>query len=134
MKDLFAAGYLHCSDRLWIRRLPIAFGLLACLVLGCSRVPNALEIEHIKSRGGKVATNPKDKSVIKVWLNSTDADDDDLEIVARLPKLQELYLANSQVTDDGMKHLAGLSQLQILDLVDTVVGDTGVANLASLPW
>jgi hypothetical protein len=112
----------------------IAFGLLEFIALGCSQVPNVLEIEHIKSRGGKVATNPKDKSVIKVWLNGTDADNDDLQIVARLPKLRELYLANSQVTDDGMKHLAGLSQLQILDLVDTVVGDTGVANLASLPW
>ena len=120
------------TDLSWTRKASIALGLFACLAGGCSRTPNAVEIEQINALGGKVVVDPLDKSVVKVWLSGTDADDEDMQIVARLPKLRELHIAGTQVTDAGMKQLAGLSRLQTLDLADTAIGDAGVANLTNL--
>jgi hypothetical protein len=113
-------------------RFGLLCGLLACFVSGCSRTPNAAEIQQITALGGRVAIDPFDKSVVKVWLSGTDADDKDMQIVARLPKLRELHLGGTQVSDEGIKQIASLSKLQTLDIVDTTISDAGVASLTNL--
>jgi hypothetical protein len=110
----------------------LALGLLMCPALGCSRTPNAAEIEQITALGGRVATDPFDKSVVKVWLSGTDADDEDMEVVTRLTKLRELHIGGTQVTNEGIKQLTALSKLQTLDVADTSIDDAGIANLQNL--
>ncbi len=110
----------------------ISLGLVAFLAAGCSRTPNATEIERIKSLGGHVEIDPADKSVVKAWLSKTDADDEDMRTIARLPQLRELYLIGTQLTDEGTKQLTGLSKLETLDIYNTSIDDAGIANLANL--
>ena len=114
-------------------RVGLVCGLLACLAVGCSRVSQCYGNRANPALGGRVETDPDDKAVVKVWLEGTDADDNDMQVVARLPKLRELYLRGTQLTDDGMKNLAELSRLQILDLSNTAVGDAGIDHLKNLP-
>src|SRR5580704_2004412 len=95
-----------------------AIGLLLSMAAGCSQ-PNGEEVARFEKLGGKVTLDPDDKSVVKLSLRNTDVDDEDLQFVARLPKLQELLLNDTQVTDDGIKRLAGVSTLEVLDLSNT---------------
>ncbi len=110
----------------------IAIVLFALLAVGCSRTPNSQEVERIKALGGHVEIDPADKSVVKVWLSETDADDEDMRIVGRLKNLRELYLIGTQLTNDGTTQLIGLSKLETLDVYNTSIGDVGVTNLCNL--
>jgi len=49
--------------------------------------------------------------------------DDTISLIAKLPKLRELYLEGASVTDEGVAVLATLDQLSTLDLQRTVVTD-----------
>ncbi|VTU01755.1 serine threonine protein partial : Serine/threonine protein kinase with PASTA sensor(S) (Fragment) OS=Rhodopirellula sallentina SM41 GN=RSSM_02570 PE=4 SV=1: Pkinase: LRR_6 [Gemmataceae bacterium] len=53
--------------------------------------------------------------------------------LARLPKLDNLWVGGSQVTDAGLKALAGMPRLRSLSLYGTGVSDAGVAALAEIP-
>ena len=108
----------------------ILLALLTILPLGCSRGRDAAE--RIKALGGKVETDPDNGAVVKVFLGQTDADDGDMQTVARFPHLRELYLRGTQVTDEGLRHLAGLSKLELLELNGTTVGDVGLEHLKEL--
>jgi len=52
--------------------------------------------------------------------------------LAKLEKLERLYLAHTKVTDAGLKQIAGLTALRILSLEATAVTDAGLAELKPL--
>ena len=58
--------------------------------------------------------------------------DVELELVERLPRLEDLDARKSSVTDAGLAYLAGLRCLRSLDLSRTPVTDAGLAHLAGL--
>lgn len=97
--------------------------------------------------------------VTEVYLADTDFDDEDVNALNGLPKLNSLILSNTKITDTGVKqlpgsqlhqlHLAGTSispaaidvigrmkPLQVLNLSDTSVQDNlgPLANLEELEW
>lgn len=51
------------------------------------------------------------------------------EHIARLTKLEVLWLTNAQITDAGLVHLQGLTKLEELDLNRAHVTDEGVKKL-----
>ncbi len=107
-------------------------GLSTCLAIGCSHTPDP--IDQIKTLGGKVATDPADKTLAaKVSLDGSDCDDVDMQIVGKCRRLRELNLSRTQVTDEGLKQLAGMAKLQVLDLSDTAITDAGIGHLKGLP-
>ena len=50
--------------------------------------PNADQIKRILGMNGDVELDPVDKSVAKVWLDKTNAGNDELKSIARLAKLR----------------------------------------------
>jgi hypothetical protein len=94
-------------------------------------------------------------TAVEVWYDRK-VSDRDLEIVARLPRLEtlgyfgssitdaglvhvrrltrltKLDLGYSEVTDDGLVHLAGLNSLHDLDLSGTGITDAGLARIEGL--
>lgn len=57
----------------------------------------------------------------------------DYRLIAKVPEVVVLQMANADVTDDTLQHVAGLKQLRELDLSSTQVTDDGLAQLAQLP-
>jgi hypothetical protein len=62
----------------------------------------------------------------------SDVSDVELELVGRLPRLEDLDACKSSVTDAGLAYLAGLRCLRHLDLSGTPVAGAGLAHLAGL--
>jgi hypothetical protein len=56
----------------------------------------------------------------------------ELELVGRLPRLEDLEVYHSSVTDAGLAHLRGLTRLKELDLSDWEITDAGLVHLAGL--
>lgn len=55
------------------------------------------------------------------------------EIIAALPHLEILDLADTAIDDEGIKYLRRLWSLRVLNVRGTRIGDKGVEYLASLP-
>ena len=55
-----------------------------------------------------------------------------LEMLQRLPNLEELQLAGCPVTDDDLRHVAKLERLTGIGLNNTAVTDAGLAHLVTL--
>ena len=60
------------------------------------------------------------------------AKDDDLRLVATLPKLEELNLSNTDIGDVGLAHLRGLTHLRSLALVYTSITDAGMSTIKEM--
>lgn len=105
--------------------------LVACVAAGCASDPDISEIRVIERLGGRVKLDDglPGEPVTVVWLMDTKASDDDLDGVARLTNLRELYLSRTQITDEGLRRLSSLAALQKLDVVDTA----GLARLKAFP-
>lgn len=58
--------------------------------------------------------------------------DDDLALLAGMPRLRELFLAKAPITDAGLEHIGKLTQLENLYLYDTKITDAGLPKLRSL--
>ncbi len=58
--------------------------------------------------------------------------DDDLALLADMPRLRKLSLSNSRVTDAGLEHVGELTQLESLWLDGTKITDAGLPKLHSL--
>jgi hypothetical protein len=72
------------------------------------------------------------REVTDVSLRDTKASDAELELLAKLPGLQSLDLANSPVSSDGLVHLRGLRKLRALSLCNTDVDDSGMKHIGRL--
>lgn len=59
--------------------------------------------------------------------------DEDLAALAKLPRIERLYLANTPITDEGLRHVGSLRHLRRLALQGTKITDDGLAHLADLP-
>lgn len=58
--------------------------------------------------------------------------DDDLALLAGMPRLRELILSGAPVTDEGLEHIGKLRQLESLWLNGTKITDAGLPKLRSL--
>jgi hypothetical protein len=63
-----------------------------------------------------------------VWIYS----DDDLALVSKFPRVQELYLHGELFSDVGLKHLSSLHELRVVHLGDSRVSDESVRGLKGL--
>ena len=70
-----------------------------------------------------------DRSAVKVYLQTPQVTDADLEHFKDMNHLERLWLNHTEVTDAGLQNLNGLNQLQYLWLMDTHVTDEGVEKL-----
>ena len=140
----------------------ISLGLILCLVgCGLASRSGSLDaereqlaaIEAIVTLGGEVRyeyqrpdpatpnvfdmdAKPEDPDgfhrVVMVSLRDTEATDDDLELLTKLPYLENLGLAGTHVTSAGLAHLRNLKQLRTLSLWKTQIDDGGLAHLEGL--
>ena len=63
-------------------------------------------------------------------MNNSKVTDAGLKEVAKLKKLERLYLRDTQITDAGLKEVAKLNQLSYLDLQACLkITDAGLAKL-----
>ena len=67
------------------------------------------------------------------WLTLTGWDGDDYTLLAEMPDLIVLQMANPDVTDTTLTHVAAMKQLRELDLNDTAITDVGLSKLAECP-
>jgi hypothetical protein len=116
--------------------------------------PQQVDIEAI-ARLGREAS-----SLHTLMLSDSDADDSVMQIIARMQRLERLFLSNTQVTDEGLKCLwdtdsgsrllkrltltgcpitdhglngiENLQQLESLLLVDTRIGDRAMEHIVKL--
>jgi hypothetical protein len=58
--------------------------------------------------------------------------DVDAPQLARLRRLERLFLKDWRITDDGLAHLAGLTRLRYLSLAGTKISDDGLVHLRRL--
>jgi hypothetical protein len=117
------------------------------------RKDQQIAVEAIRKLGGEVSydyqrpnpdtpnvfdldAKPKDPGafhrVVRVSLRNTEATDDDIQILALLPQLENLDLTNTRVTGAGLAHLKGLKNLRVLGLWNTRVDDAGLEHIKGL--
>ncbi len=105
--------------------------------------------EMVLSLGGQVSiggdtsiARPEDLpnkpfDVVTISLVESSVVDDDLRLIANLPKLTTLSLARdahpSRLTDEGLAHLKKLPELKTLDLSHSQITNGGLQNLRRFP-
>lgn len=72
------------------------------------------------------------KGLISVRPRPESVSDDDLALLAELPRLRRLNLSGSGITDAGLTHFAKLTQLESLSLNETSISDVGLEQLKTL--
>lgn len=72
------------------------------------------------------------KGLVAVRLRDAEFRDNDLALLAGLPRLQSLVLSRSKVTDAGLTHVGKLTQLKSLWLDQTPISDVGLRKLYPL--
>lgn len=132
-------------QRISIHRSPAALAALV-LMLACRLAP-AADVKEVKldaaqqeaatklrAKGAAVMQIAADTDALAVNLGivGKGATDEDLALVKRLPKVQQLDLHNTAVTDAGLKDLAGMTALTQLHLNGTAVTDAGLEPLKDL--
>ena len=88
----------------------------------------------LQAKGGlviPVAAN-SDALVVSLSTAGKSAGDAELELVKKLPKVEQLDLRGTAVTDKGLGSLDGLSALTHLHLENTAVTDEGLTHLKGL--
>ena len=73
-----------------------------------------------------------DQRIIGVALDGEEIDDQSLELLAGLDRLQSLMLRNTKVTGIGLKHLEDLTLLGSLTIHNSPVSDRDIDELAAL--
>jgi hypothetical protein len=71
-------------------------------------------------------------SVVSIYLRGTKVTDEQLEMVADLPYLDNLTLDETPISDQGYAHLKKLRNLKVLWLNETKIEDNGLRSLAKL--
>ncbi len=87
---------------------------------------------HVVGGDPFLAQLPNIADVRVVLVDDQGVTDAGLAPLARLEKLEDLWLHNCQIGNDGASHLAGLGTLITLGLDHTLVGDAGLAHLKGL--
>jgi hypothetical protein len=72
------------------------------------------------------------RTVVKVSLRNKTVTDDDLALLKRFPRLENLDLTNTGITSAGVSHLRGLTKLRMLSLWKTEIDDDGLKHLAGM--
>ena len=116
--------------------------VVVALVAGCGTTkldPNApanisdpIVEKKVRLRAKKLTgelTNADLANVIQLNLTGAKITDAGLKDVAKLQKLEWLFLSNTQITDACLKDLAKLQNLTILRLNYTQITDAGAAEL-----
>jgi hypothetical protein len=131
------ASSKRCSCAATIYAL-VCLALSSLLFAGCNPSPQnpgeAAAVSMILKLNGKVeySGEGEDRHVIKVYLNETNVDDEDLGALEGLPNLRNLFLGNTEIGDDGLVHLGKCVELQTLSLNSTRVTDAGLGSLRTL--
>ena len=60
-----------------------------------------------------------------------DTTDEDLEILASIPTVEDVIICDTQVTDDGLSNLEGLTNLKAVDIRGTKMSKKALEKLVS---
>jgi hypothetical protein len=69
--------------------------------------------------------------VSEVYLNGSEATDDDVRTLQAFPYLRIVDLQNTEITDSGVWHLRGLKRLEMLQLFETQTTSDGTRRFQS---
>jgi len=113
----------------------LLIGLLAGGI-GCGSSGGGLSsgsesIRELKSLGAIVGRDTTGR-VIEINLTGKPIANADLEVIARQPHLQRLWLTNTGITDAGLPSLTPLNNLRVIGLARTGVTDAGLLYLANM--
>ena len=97
---------------------------------GCQGKSDKAVADWVQSIGGKAMI--ENGSLVKVSLNGTPVNDDQLKTFAGRRGLRSLILDNTEIGDLGVQNLAGLTGLTELSLSNTGLSDAGLAHIARL--
>lgn len=81
---------------------------------------------------GSVAEDFVAGDSVMVSLPYSEADDDHLRLVAKVPRVCSLALDGTRITDAGLQHLRGMVYLETLSLGSTAISDAGAKILADV--
>ena len=91
-------------------------------------------VTEIRDRGGKAELDEQspDRPVVSVELPGCRFKDEDLLLLASMPRVKHVRLGGS-VKDSGLVFLTGLRQLETLSMDGARIKGSGLSNLSSLP-
>jgi Leucine-rich repeat (LRR) protein len=91
-----------------------------------------LDFHGTRLRGHTPAIIPNSPRLFYLSLGQTGVRSADLEVLARVPNVRQLYLRRTSIDDDGLLYLTQLSRLEWLDLGSTDVTDAGMVEVGRL--
>lgn len=92
----------------------------------------AAELDRLKALGVKVGQLPG-FPIQKLDFSESPICDDDLDVLANLPDIDQIDLSDTPITDRGLVHLRHMPQLQVLRLNNTKITDEGLTNIENSP-
>ena len=100
-----------------------------------SNVPSIelMEIEHNTDADEWLTEFQGLHSLVRLFVDDTNATDSGIERIASNPNLQWLDLDNTNISDDGMGYLLSLQNLTHLFISGTQITDVGLETLLGLP-
>ncbi len=85
--------------------------------------------QHIDPKVFKIISQLTLKSLN---LNHTDADDEIMRLISRMPSVESLNLQNTKIGDQGLAEIAKLRGLRNLDINHCLVSDSGIEKLSKI--
>ncbi len=126
---------LPASDSMLPKSSWLILASLACALSCTSEVTNEqraeAELAGLRQLGAGVDLNDKGQATF-VNLSRHSLTDDQLQCVAGLASLRQLWLYDTAITDRGLTHLRGLVDLEVLVLGKTRITDRGLFELSGL--
>src|SRR5207244_2650122 len=88
--------------------------------------------QRLELKGGSVEFDQAapGRPVVFVRLETDQATDAHVKLLAAFPKLRKLFLSGATITDAGLQHLGALTELQELYLGGAKISDAGLRHLA----
>ena len=121
-----------------MKRLPyLLLTLVAPFLMGAEipqkpPSPDEQTVAALKAVGAEASRDDKGRVVGVTFRENPKFTEDALALLAKLPDLKSLSLADTPTTDAGLAHIENLTGLEFLTLTKTKVTDAGLAHLKKL--
>ncbi len=132
--DITNAGVYHLENLKHLKELHISWTSISGPAL--SHIAKLTALEELHLSGDPISANLSalaNLNLRELRLRETGVSDKDMRILAQMPSLLALDLAdNKGITDASMQYLAALNNLRLVNLADCSVTERGVRTLQRL--